>query len=178
MKRPTLNADENSNPQVVITRVALDDAFFMDRERLGRWIDYWWFAIHKKDPYFFHGTEEKELSLAIECGWLIRTPTGRLRLTGPKRERAWLSGARKTWWTYAIEAADQCLVKVGHTIDVERRLEQLQCASPHALVLRGSKKGDHEARLHRELRAERVSGEWFSLTEPVIAVLRREGLFQ
>lgn len=175
-RRPILKPDENAKAQVAITRVALGDLFFANNhERLGRWVSYWWFATLKKDPFQFFPADDSEIELALTLGWLIRTKAGRLRLTGPKKDRRWLLDAKRKWWTYAIEAVDQGLVKIGHTIDVERRLDELQCASPFQLRLLRAKRGDHEARLHRELHAHRTSGEWFAMSEHVVAVLRREG---
>lgn len=176
-RRPVLKADENASAQVAVTRVALGDTFFASNpERLGRWVNYWWFAAFKKDPAHFFGTDADELKLAVECGWLIRSKGGRLRMTGPKKDRRWLLDAKRKWWTYAIEAVGQGLVKIGHTVDVERRLDELQCASPFDLRLLRAQPGDHEKRLHCELREHRVSGEWFVANEHVVGVLRREGL--
>lgn len=64
--------------------------------------------------------------------------------------------------------ADGCdLVKIGWTMDVRRRMADLQCGSPIPLkclkVTRGGR--GLESHLHAEFAPERRHGEWFYLTE-------------
>lgn len=173
-KRPTLKPDEHPRPQVMVPMSIFGDLFFSDNhERVGRWLHKWTFAVWKKDPAFhgFMDDDAQETALALRHGWLVDS-RGRLRLTGPNKDKRWLLGVRKEWWTYAIEAIDQSLVKVGHTIHVERRLDELQCASPHELRLLGSVRGDHERQLHYRMHEHRVSGEWFALNDKTLGILR------
>lgn len=177
-KRPTMNADEHPRPQVMVPMSIFGCPFFSsDHARVGHWVHIWTFAVWKKDPTWvpFDGVE---CALALEFGWLVKDKKTRsgYRLTGPTRDKRWLLDAKKTWWTYAIEAIDQQTVKVGHSIDVPRRLEELQVASPHQLRLLGSIKGDCEKTLHGLLRSEWRGGEWFFLSEKTVEILTSHGL--
>lgn len=162
-RRPRLKADEHPRPQVTVPMSVFGDLFFMDdHAKVGRFVHYWCAAVWKKDPTFFHPIVDSDLSGGLTHGWIVDADTP--RLTGPRRDRCWLLDARKVWFTYAIEALGVDLVKVGHTIDVTRRLDELQCASPHQLTIIGCRRGDHEQDVHRALRPHHVSGEWFRLS--------------
>jgi hypothetical protein len=73
-----------------------------------------------------------------------------------------MRGSQHTY-IYFIQAKDGGPVKIGWTIDPERRLKVLQSASPHKLVLRkvvrGSQRLEHF--LHEHYAAYRLEGEWF-----------------
>lgn len=157
----------------------LSDLFFANNHaRVGRFVQHWCCAVWKKDPTYHDWRDDQdETGLAIRLGWIVRHGDG-LRLTGPLRDKRWLLGLSRSWTTYAITAADQDIVKVGKSTNVERRFEELQVASPHQLVLLGTRCGDHEQRVHRELRSLslHVSGEWFRLTDQSRAVLSKAGL--
>ncbi len=175
-RRPIMKADEHPRPQVMVPMSMFGALFFANNnERAGRWIHLWTFAVWKKDPKYYE-LDATETEMALYDGWLVKDRRGHLRLTGPARDKRWLLDSKKTWWTYAIEAVDQHTVKVGHSIDVPRRLEELQVASPHQLRLLGSVKGDCEKALHRLLRSEWRGGEWFTLSERTVEVLTGAGL--
>lgn len=177
-KRPVLDPTEHPRPHIDVPMSIFGDPFFSDKqERVGAWVHYWCHAVWKKNPSYFWREDSETINLALRSGWLVRR-RGKLYFTGPNKDRRWLLDQRTSWTTYAIEAANQYLVKIGKATNVERRLDNLQVASPHDLRLLGSVSGDHEKRLHRELQRHRVGGEWFSLNAETQAVLRREGMFQ
>jgi uncharacterized protein YozE (UPF0346 family) len=69
-------------------------------------------------------------------------------------------------FTYLI--SNGSAVKIGHTTDVQRRLRQLQSASPVPLRVIGILDGvEPERRLHQEYASYRMNGEWFAI--PVAA---------
>jgi hypothetical protein len=74
--------------------------------------------------------------------------------------------------TYFIFNATAETVKIGRSTDPQRRLKDLQCASSSELAMLGVFEEDIEKRLHEELKDYRVSGEWFTWTEPVRAAIR------
>jgi|SRR3954471_24351448 len=174
-KRPKLKPDEHPRPHVDVPMSVFGDPFFREKhERIGRWVHAWCFAVWKKDPTyrsFFERDDEQLVPYALEYGWLVKR-RGTLFLTGPNKDRAWLVGLPKTWTTYAIEALGQGTVKIGKATDVAKRLDGLQVASPHELVLLGTLKGDHESAIHRSIHGHRVGGEWFALNDETRAALR------
>lgn len=173
-RRP--QADEHPRPQVTVPLTIFGDPFFVgNAARVGRFVHYWCAAVWKKDPSFFFPEVEEDLHDGTRYGWVIHESGRPPRLTGPRRDPGWLLDARRSWFTYAIRTVGADLVKIGRTTDVERRLEELQCASPHALTLVGCIEGDHEARIHRDLQNHHVGGEWFRLT-PSTEILRRHGI--
>ena len=74
----------------------------------------------------------------------------------------WLSPASETQ-TYVYAITDGEFTKVGRSIDPERRLRQLQTASPRELRLEWTapESDCHESLLHDRLADDRVRGEWF-----------------
>lgn len=180
-RRPTLNPDEHPRPQVMVPMSIFGDPMFSsDYSRVGRWVHMWTHAVWKKDPTFrpfYEDRDEKTIELALICRWIVRQ-RGKTRLTGPFRDPKWLLDVPKKWTTYAIEAVGQGLVKVGHTIDVVRRLDELQVASPHELRLLGVIDGDYEKAIHREIRDHWQGGEWFALNDVTAAILKSRGLLK
>jgi hypothetical protein len=70
--------------------------------------------------------------------------------------------------TYAISNGGH--IKIGRTSDVEKRIANLQCASPYRLELVCVADGDIEKRAHEHLEREgchRGVGEWFEDTRKV-----------
>jgi len=72
--------------------------------------------------------------------------------------------------SYFIEAAGTSRVKIGRTNDLPRRLGALQTGSPFKLVLRATT-SIPERELHRRFRRDRVSGEWFTLSDEIAALI-------
>lgn len=70
-------------------------------------------------------------------------------------------------FVYFIKAGD--LVKIGHSVNIKKRLETLQVASPVTLTLIGTMEGNYhlEQKLHLQFARYRVRGEWFELSEPI-----------
>ncbi len=71
---------------------------------------------------------------------------------------------------YLIQAGEGGAVKIGRTVDVAKRIRSLQTSQHCKLVLRRLLKGNGELEkvLHRQFSSQRVTGEWFSLTEEQI----------
>lgn len=169
-KRPTLDPTEHPRPHIDVPMSIFGEPLFQNNYALvGEFVHWWCFAVWKKDPSFSPAQwmTDRDVNVAVITGFLVEDSSrrGGYRLTGPNKDSRWLLDARKSWFTYAIEAVGQSLVKVGHTIDVDRRLDELQCSSPHHLEIIALKSGDLERLLHRRLRDHRVSGEWFVLND-------------
>ena len=64
---------------------------------------------------------------------------------------------------YFIQSGEKGPIKIGFTIDPEKRLGHLQCANPCELTLLKAIHGDmeEERRLHEKFRHLRIRGEWF-----------------
>lgn len=76
-------------------------------------------------------------------------------------------------WVYFLEAPAARLVKIGHTTNLKWRLTGLQTQCPVQLELVGLIKAPTAAEFvfHRICSAAHSHGEWFHLTEPVLAVI-------
>jgi hypothetical protein len=78
---------------------------------------------------------------------------------------------------YLIQASNG-QVKIGWARDLAVRLMKLQVANPLELRCLGYTERvnapDLEKELHRRFKAKRLRGEWFSLSQEDIAVIRRE----
>src|SRR5262245_52125336 len=67
---------------------------------------------------------------------------------------------------YFIEAVDTEFIKIGRSVNPERRLAQLSTGSPNKLVILGKISGGAalEADLHKRFGLSRAKGEWFKTT--------------
>ncbi len=69
---------------------------------------------------------------------------------------------------YFIQAGDDNgPVKIGYTVDIDRRLASVQCGSPVKLRLLYTEPGTRstESALHRRFKADRLHGEWFTYSD-------------
>ncbi len=71
--------------------------------------------------------------------------------------------AGATGYIYFIDTADGQFVKIGYSVNVKRRLSELQVSSPCRLTLRGVVPGnrEYEKGIHDIFSDQHVSGEWF-----------------
>ncbi|WP_381805479.1 GIY-YIG nuclease family protein [Streptomyces niveus] len=73
-------------------------------------------------------------------------------------------------YIYAISGTEQpAPVKIGKTVEVTRRLRQLQTGSPVPLRVwwqRETSDPDLESKLHQHFVTQRLSGEWFAFQYP------------
>lgn len=67
---------------------------------------------------------------------------------------------------YFIEALDSGFIKIGRSVNPERRLAQLSTGSPSKLVILGKISGGSklEMDLHKRFGLSREKGEWFKIT--------------
>lgn len=74
---------------------------------------------------------------------------------------------------YFIQSGTDGPIKIGKANDPEARLAELQVGSPSALRLIGSIPGGiaEERALHARFSADRVRGEWFSPSAPLLDYL-------
>src|SRR5271165_1603058 len=72
--------------------------------------------------------------------------------------------------TYLIEAIGTGRIKIGKTNDVPRRLAELRTGSPFRLAIRATT-SIPERELHRKFRADRLCGEWFTLTDEIATLI-------
>lgn len=73
---------------------------------------------------------------------------------------------------YAIHAPASGRIKLGRTMNIERRFSSLCASSPQELVLLGHcwMPDDAEAEIHAFLKEDRCHGEWFTATERVRSI--------
>lgn len=76
---------------------------------------------------------------------------------------------------YAIQVGHSGPVKIGFTVDLERRFNTLQSASPWPLRVIASVPANKlsEPWIHGQLSAYRIGGEWFRWTPPVKSLVER-----
>lgn len=74
---------------------------------------------------------------------------------------------------YFVEAVGLDLIKIGHSIDLMKRLVSLLTSSPARLFVIGSIPGGRqkEREIHVALHAHRSHGEWFRKTPEVMAIV-------
>jgi len=65
---------------------------------------------------------------------------------------------------YFIQTSNQGMIKIGRSINPEKRLKQLQTGNPFKLKLIHVfyNEGNKEKFLHEELKTFRLKGEWFN----------------
>jgi hypothetical protein len=80
-------------------------------------------------------------------------------------------------WIYAIESLGSGLVKLGLTINVEKRMKDLQTGSPSPLHFIGAFPGDHrtEKHIHKKYNKYWESGEWYNLPFGLAEQIIEEG---
>ena len=80
-------------------------------------------------------------------------------------------------YLYVIENCDNGLVKIGHSLDPDRRCASLQTGSSadlrvaHRAAVDPARAAVLERKLHQEMAHVRVRGEWFSLDAKLAANL-------
>lgn len=76
-------------------------------------------------------------------------------------------------FVYFIQAVESERVKIGSAFDPHKRLAILQTGSPERLELLGYIPGGRslEVELHRELRSQRLHGEWFKFGNPTVLAI-------
>ena len=76
---------------------------------------------------------------------------------------------------YFIHDAESHAVKIGTSVEIERRLRELQTSSPRDLVCIGTLPGgpEDEKRLHVMLAKFRIRGEWFRDDEDLMLMINR-----
>lgn len=75
---------------------------------------------------------------------------------------------------YFISGGEGTAVKIGFTTDLRTRLKRLQSASPVHLLVLAKVEGDRalEREYHRRFARYRLHGEWFKLSQPLLAQIR------
>lgn len=81
----------------------------------------------------------------------------------------------KEEWVYVLGPPGGALVKIGRTINLTKRVAEIQRMSPVPLEILWSHPGGHEleTNLHRHFANLRSHGEWFAFTEDPVAEVRR-----
>lgn len=123
------------------------------------------------------GSEEPAYAVTPTGIWQSLNHHGRVRAREIKYTAAYKALGSRQGFVYFIQADYQGPIKIGWSQDVQRRLKQLQTARLETLRILGTKPGvlGDESRLHRDLAAYRLGGEWF-LPSPLVmshVVVRR-----
>lgn len=76
---------------------------------------------------------------------------------------------------YFIQSENNDLIKIGFTVDLNRRIKMLQNMSPVKLKLLGSQKGsiNDERKLHKRFKKYRSHGEWFEPKKIIINYINK-----
>lgn len=81
-------------------------------------------------------------------------------------------------YVYVVTTHDGQYSKVGQSTNPEKRLEQLQVASPHALRLEAKVETDSpnavERAVHQELEDDGENGEWFNTDRDIVALVKEK----
>lgn len=105
------------------------------------------------------------------------SPTAEPKRIGGRVNR-WQLDPNKVCQLYFISAHPDDLpdapIKIGISYHPEARLSEMQAGSPVRLVLLGVRVGTLKAerRHHARFAADRLHGEWFTRSEPLMAVIR------
>ena len=80
---------------------------------------------------------------------------------------------------YFIQSIFGGPIKIGCTINIDKRLCDLQAGSPIKLVLLGTICGSYEeeSKLHKRFGKHRIHGEWFNLSEDLYIYLKRKKIY-
>lgn len=75
---------------------------------------------------------------------------------------------------YFVTCREASAVKIGYSVEPAARLPEIQWGCPLPLTLEAVVPGDHqeEARFHRWFEEDRITGEWFRLTEMIELVIK------
>ena len=75
---------------------------------------------------------------------------------------------------YFVTCREAGAVKIGFSVEPVARLPEIQWGCPLPLTLEAVMPGKHEdeARLHRWFAEERITGEWFRLSEMIELVIK------
>jgi len=78
-------------------------------------------------------------------------------------------------FVYFVTAGEGGPIKIGWSQDVSRRMEELQTANPHPLVLLATIRGTmaDEARCHSLFRKHQIQSEWFAHVPEILDFLKR-----
>lgn len=76
---------------------------------------------------------------------------------------------------YVLGTPGSNIIKIGRTINLDRRLADIQRMSPVPLAILWTHPGgsDLEANLHRHFKALRSHGEWFAFQHDPVALIQR-----
>lgn len=82
--------------------------------------------------------------------------------------------AAKEEWVYVLGSPSGTLVKIGRTINLAKRVAEIQRMSPVPLEILWSHPGGHEleTNLHRHFADLRAHGEWFAFEGDPVALVR------
>lgn len=88
---------------------------------------------------------------------------------------AYVPKPKPTTYVYFLRAAESGRIKIGKTVNVQKRLASLRGASSGALELLGyvaESAGCTERDLHARFSESRTHGEWFEPTDELLAFIR------
>jgi len=76
--------------------------------------------------------------------------------------------------TYVYFLLSNNLIKIGFTIDVQKRISCIRTMSPSPVKLLGFMEGgrDKESALHKKFASTRMHGEWFKKTDSLLNLIR------
>jgi hypothetical protein len=146
-------------------------------EGMGLLVRFWAWCEAESDPGYCATAlflddlgKPGTFALLVKYGFIVETD-GVPRFTGPEKDPEWLVESAKGVKTYVIRRGDDGPVKIGRSRNVGSRISELQGGCAERLRLLHTIDGDVEKRLHGELAAFRVGGEWFTGSAEFFAAL-------
>jgi hypothetical protein len=79
---------------------------------------------------------------------------------------------------YFVTCREANAVKIGYSVEPRARLPEIQWGCPLPLTLEAVMPGDHaeERRFHRWFEDDRITGEWFRLTDMIELVIKNNAV--
>lgn len=98
---------------------------------------------------------------------------GEARVLSPKDRERFIKTMQNIAQIYFICSPETCLIKIGYSNNVEKRVKTIQSISPFkvALLSHFSAHKSFEYYLHQKLNSSRSHGEWFKADDKVLSVI-------
>lgn len=98
---------------------------------------------------------------------------GKTIILAPKDRERFIKTMQHVAQIYFICSPETCLIKIGRSNNIEKRLKTMQSISPYKIVLLSAITAhkSFEYYLHQKLNSSRSHGEWFNADDKVLSVI-------